>query len=63
MKVTTLNVRRISNKKTELINELNEKKMNIFMGTETEEKIYGTQNIGHYTMIYSRVGRAEKTTK
>jgi hypothetical protein len=62
IKVVTLNIRHI-NRKTELINELKGKKMNILMGTEAEKKIYWTQNIGLYTMIYSRVGKAGKTTK
>jgi hypothetical protein len=60
LKIATWNVRRMSDKETGLINELDKKQINIIMVTGTEKKLKGTQGTGDHTVIYSGVGKTAR---
>jgi len=55
LKIATWNVRGIVEKTEELQKELMKRKIDITILTETKKKNKGSEDIGHYVMIYSRV--------
>jgi exonuclease III len=55
LQIATWNVRGISHKLEELTKELEERKLDIAIVSETKKKNKGSTDIGSYVMIYSRV--------
>jgi exonuclease III len=55
MKVATWNIRGITGKKEELQTELQKRKIDIAVITETKKKNKGSEDIGKYITIYSGV--------
>lgn len=60
LRLGTWNVRSLNGKEDELIKELERKKINIAIISETKKKLQETSEIWKYTMIFSGVKRKKK---